>query len=541
MRNFKKIVLLLVIGILALTACTNAPEPVSDGGQSDEAQSDEGQAEETVGDYIKVNIGLEADPATLAPWLGTGNQARTVVLLNVFESLFSQEEFGGDLVPVIASGYEQLDDYTYRISIREDVYDSLGNPIKASDVVFSYKTADEMGNMATFLIAYEDITLVDEYTVDIVLNSTEVGSFLNSVTWVDMVSQEQYESDPEAFITNPIGSGPYKVESFTPGSGAVLVKNDNFWQGETPNNKYGQQNCDEIEYKVIVEPTQVAIALETGEIDFASNILPSDVYLFEDSEEFQLISIYDKRSEVLLYNNSESSPMQDVNLRKAVSHAIDSQAILDGAFDGKGDVVYTYGNPSYPDYLEKWSEQDYYGHDVAKAQEYLADSSYAGETLVIMTDPGAAHTREAEIIQAYLTEAGINSEIVSYEPTLFNTYRFDPTQWDIQLAAKGSGDFLANVWKYSFDARLFGGATQSFLADEELQSLLEVCLNVDTHTDEAMDNFHNYLKDTATGIGLLQTYMNYVAVSTMDEVVINHLNVVFPGASTYADDFAGRQ
>lgn len=545
MKYIKKFILLMVICLLVLSACakpqeTETPE-VEEATEAETAEEETAEVETTEEvvpeeKYIKVKIGLDSDPAALAPWLGVGVQGRTAVIQMVYEALFSQEVFGGEIVPVIASGFEQIDGVTYHITIRDDVYDSAGNQIKASDVVFSYQTAKELGNMATFLSSYAGISQVDEFTVELLLVSNDLGAFENTVVNVDIISQAEYEKNADRFVSDPVGTGPYLVTSFTPGSGAILVKNENYWQGETPTNLYGNQNADEIEFKVITEPSQVAIALETGEIDFATNVARSDLYLFEGKEDFQIINVPEKLTNVVLYNNSTESPCQDINLRKAISYAIDPQAIIDGVYLGKGDIVKTYGSPSYIDYVDKWDDEEYFPYDVEKAKEYLAMSSYAGETLVIMTVPGD-FAKVSEIIQAYLTEAGINSEIKSYEMALYNTYRFDPTQWDILPTNKGSGDYLANVFKFSYDARLFRGATQTFLADAQLQTLLEACLNVDTHNDETMDAFHQYLKETATARGLFRRYTSFVANAKIEDVVINHMNVMFPGASTYSDDF----
>lgn len=539
MRYLKKFIFLMVISLMALSSCvksqaTETPKPETNETVAPEVKTTEVVTPEKK--YIKVNIGLDSDPAALSPWLGVGIQGRTAVIQMVYEPLFSQEKFGGDMVPVIASGYEQKDDVTYNIKIRDNVYDSQGNHITASDVVFSFTKAVELGNMATFLVSYAGISKVDDYTVQLLLKSNDLGALINTVVNVDIVSQAAYEGNPDKFVSDPIGTGPYIVKSFTPGSGAILVKNEKYWQGATPTNLFGQQNADEIEFKVIIEPSQVAIALETGEIDFATNVARSDLYLLEGKEDFQIINVPEKLTNVVLYNNSPESPCQDVNLRKAISYAIDPQAIIDGVYQGKGDIVKTYGSPSYPDYVAAWDNEEYFDYSVEKAKEYLAKSSYAGETLVIMTVPGD-FAKVAEIIQAYLTEAGIKSEIKSYEMALYNTYRFDPTQWDILPTNKGSGDYLANVWKFSFDARLFKGATQSFLADKHLQELLEASLNVKTHDDANMDVFHQYLKETATGRGLFRRYTSFVANSKIKDVVINHMNVMFPGASTYSDGF----
>jgi ABC-type transport system substrate-binding protein len=545
MKYIKKFILLMVICVFVLSACAKPQETETPKAEeTTEAKTAEVETaevetteEKTPEDkYIKVKIGLDSDPAALSPWLGVGVQGRTAVLQSVYEAMFSQEKFGGEVVPVIASGYEKIDNVTYHVTIRDDVYDSAGNQITASDVVFSFQTAKELGNMATFLGSYAGISLVDEFTVELVLTSNDLGAFDNTVVNVDIISQAAYEKNADGFVSNPIGTGPYIVKSFTPGSGAILVKNETYWQGDNPTNLYGHQYADEIEYKVITEPSQVAIALETGEIDFATNVARSDLYLFEGSEDFQIVNVPEKLTNVVLYNNSSESPCQDINLRKAISYAIDPQAIIDGVYLGKGDIIKTYGSPSYIDYVEKWDDEEYFPYDVAKAKEYLAMSSYAGETLVIMTVPGD-FAKVSEIIQAYLTEVGINSEIKSYEMALYNTYRFDPTQWDILPTNKGSGDYLANIWKYSYDARLFKGATQTFLADPQLQTLLEACLNVETHNDESMDAFHQYLKETVTARGLFRRYTSFVANAKIENVVLNHMNVMFPGASTYSDDF----
>jgi len=445
--------------------------------------------------------------------------------------------------PCIASKYDKLDDFTYRISLYDNVYDSAGNHITANDVVFSYKTAKELGNAATYLNAYENIEYVDDYTVKLILNSKEVGGLLNTTTMIYIVSEKAYKEDPDGFASKPVGTGPYVLKSWTPGTTTVLVKNEKYWQAGDPHNAFAYQNCDEIEYHVYTETSQVPIAFETGEIDASANVATSDLYLFEDGGKNKGFKIYSRPaalSQVILFNSSPDSACQDQKLRQAICYAIDNQALIDGAYDGRGSVCKTYGNASYGDYLEKWDNEDYYDYNVDKAKECLAASNYNNETITIMASNAMpAHVRMAQIVQSYLIEAGINAKIVNYDEALFQSYRFDSTQWDIQITNKGSGDYLASVWKYNYDQRLFGGKTQSLSPDEELQVLLEKCLNESTHNAEAMDAFHQYLKEKVYGYGLLYSFDYFVYVDTIDKIVVNSQNAIIAGSCEYSANFAG--
>ena len=359
---------------------------------------------------------------------------------------------------------------------------------------------------------------------------------MNTTTFVYIVDQEAYEADADGMANNPIATGPYKLSAWTPGSTVTLVKNDDYWQSADLACNYSQQNVDEIEYKIISEPSQISIALETGDIDFAADVAQSDLIYFNDGG-FTVLSLDAALSQIILFNCSEDAPTGSKELRQAIAYAIDSQALIDGAYNSVGSVCKTYGNSVYGDYLDKWDSEDYYDYSPEKAEELLAQSGYNGESIIIMTGMLSTHKMMAQIIQAYLSEVGITSEIVSYDDTLYSNYRWDPTQWHIQLTNKGSGDYVASTWRYSFDQSFFGGATQGFYTDEAMQELLVKCLDESSHTPENMDAFHQYMKDVLVGYGLLFSKDSYVFVDTMENVVINPQNAVVPGACTYSDSF----
>ncbi|MEX1375869.1 MAG: ABC transporter substrate-binding protein [Eubacteriales bacterium] len=535
MKSKRLIALLLVVTMVTMifAGCNGGTKNEDVSKNGDDAQN---QDAESV--YKKINVCIPTDPGTLAPWAGATGVGKGVVYASLYETLFVLEELGGEMYPRIASGYEQIDDLTYRISIYDNVYDAEGNHITADDVVFSYKTANEQGNMATFLSSYQDIAKVDDYTVDLTLNSTALGGLMNTTTYVYIVDQEAYEADPDGMANEPVSTGPYKVSEWVPGSSVILVKNDKYWQIPELTTTYSLQNVDEIEYKVITEASQMTIALQTGEVDFVADIAQADLEYFGEGSGFKVLSEDAALTQSMLINCSDVSPTNDKLLRQSICYAIDSQALVDGALDGVGSVCMTFGSPVYGDYLEKWDDEDYYNYNPEKAMELLELSSYDGETLTIMSSMLSSHKMIAQIVQAYLLAVGINAEIVNYDDTLFSNYRWDPEQWDIQIANKGSGDYVANIWRYSFDQSFFGGQTQGFYTDETMQELLVRCLDQTTHNAQNMDAFHQYLKDICVGYGLIYGKSNYVYVDSIDTVVINPQNAVIPGACTYAEDFS---
>ena len=82
-----------------------------------------------------------------------------------------------------------------------------------------------------------------------------------------IVSQKSYEASTTGFSSDPIGSGPYYISNWIPGASLTLKKDENYWGKDEG---FNNQNVDEIHVKFIAEPAQVAIELETGNVDFAT-------------------------------------------------------------------------------------------------------------------------------------------------------------------------------------------------------------------------------------------------------------------------------
>ena len=152
MKKFLAILLAMCM-VFSLAACSSSSS------SSDTADDDTDEAEETVelmdissssdsteSDIVDlVNVGITADPQDLSPW-AANTTGRISVIESIYQRMAITDGFGGELIGVLMKDYTQIDDVTYQIEIYDYIYDTDGNHMTASDVVFSYETAIELGN-----------------------------------------------------------------------------------------------------------------------------------------------------------------------------------------------------------------------------------------------------------------------------------------------------------------------------------------------------------------------------------------------------------
>lgn len=491
-----------------------------------------GTAKAEAPSVVKIQIG--GDVGTMAPWAPDGN-GRTNVFPEIYETLFYQRVLGGEAIPLLAKGYETISETEYKINLNDNIYDSAGNHITASDVVYSYATCTAEGNQKPYVGNIESLEALDDYTLELKLITAGVGALEDAICSVRIVAEKAYTEDKMG--TMPVATGPYVLKEWVTGSTITLVKNENYW-ADGNRAEISQANVDEIVYKVITEPSQIMISLQNGDIDYSSAISQADIHHFLEggdlADNFVVKSQPASLAQVLFFNCSEGNPFADVRMRQAVSYAIDNQAVLDGAYESRGAVSHAFAGEKSPDYQPQWKEEEYYEYNPDKAKELIAAAGYgSGLTVHLICDALTPHVMMAQIIQYYLQEVGITVEISSYDDALFNTYRYDPTQWDLHINNK-AGAYIVQQWQYSLDARFFGGATCNFLVDEKWQSLFETASALSTHTPENLDAAWQYLKEINPVYSICFSYDYFVGSKIFDTLYLTDKDFLIPGACIYA-------
>ena len=346
-------------------------------------------------------IGLQLEPPHLDPTSAAAGAIDQVLYANVFEGL---TRFGpdGSVQPGLAASWTISDDgLSYTFQLREGVTFHDGTAFEASDVVFSLDRAraeDSTNAQKALFAGIEGVEALGNSSVRIDLAAPQ-GNFLFNLAWGDavMVAPESIED----IKNQPIGTGAFRFEQWQRGDQIRLSRNADYW-GEAA-------SLEAATFKFISEPTAAYAAMLAGDIDaFYSYPAPENLAQFERDPRFTVLS-GNTEGETILAMNNQQAPFDDIRVRKAVSHAIDRQAIIDGAMFGYGTPIGSHFAPHNPDYVDLTANAAF---DPALSRDLLAQAGYAeGFSTTLKLPPPSYARRGGEIIAAQLREVGIEAEI----------------------------------------------------------------------------------------------------------------------------------
>ncbi|MDR2618345.1 MAG: ABC transporter substrate-binding protein [Treponema sp.] len=355
----------------------------------------------------ELRFGLATEVAVLDP-LDSGSTADSrSILFNVYEGLVKPDT-DGSLVPALAEsfGMEQ-NGLVYTFVIRQGVRFHDGSPVTPEDAVFTLNTAKEA--------RYTGFSDIDKIEVSggrelrITLKNPD-PEFLPYLT-IGIVPKNNPDRN-----RNPIGTGPYKVESYTPQQSLTLVKNRDYW-------KPGVPSLDKVTVVFLAGSDSIPIALRGGNIDAAT--VTGTVIEQIDQSRFNVITGYSNMVQLFALNNAVK-PLDDIRVRQAVNYAVDIPAIIDIAFFGKGEPS---GSPLIPGLKNAYepSLKDPYPLNVAKAKSLLAEAGYPNGFPLEITVPSnySMHVDTAQVLVNQLAEIGIGVTIslVDWSTWLADVYR----------------------------------------------------------------------------------------------------------------------
>ncbi len=352
-----------------------------------------------------ITVGMQLEPPHLDPTGAAAGAIDSVVYANIFEGL---TRFGADgsILPALAESWGISDDglvYTFKLHAGVAFHD--GSAMDAEDVVFSLDRAraeDSTNAQKALFEGIETVEALDATTVKITLNAPN-GAFLFNLAWGDAVIVAP-ESIADA-KTHPVGTGPFVFTNWVQGDRIEITKNADYWG--TP------ARLEKATFKFISDPTAAFAAVMAEDVDvFPAFPAPENLLQFEQDSRFQVI-VGSTEGETILAINNKMPPFDNVQVRKAVAHAIDRQSIIDGAMFGYGTPIGSHFAPHHPDYVDLTGQSNY---DPELAKSLLAEAGYPDgfETTLKLPPPSYAR-RGGEIIAAQLREIGINVKISNLE------------------------------------------------------------------------------------------------------------------------------
>ncbi|MBQ8986148.1 MAG: ABC transporter substrate-binding protein, partial [Lachnospiraceae bacterium] len=312
--------------------------------------------------------------------------------------------------PMLAESWDTDDYQTYIFHLRDDVKFHNGDPLTAQDVVYSVTEAQSLPGSQSYDTWRNVVSVeaLDDYTVKFVLDDVNVDFlFFASQPYASIVNQRSREEDPEK--GSWIGSGPYFVESFMSGDTATFVRNEDYWGTPGVTRK--------LIFKNIPEMASRTIMMKNGEAQLALSLPSNDLPQFIDNPDYQVIEYRNPNAVSMLFNMTDSI-CGDLNFRKAVLYALNPLEL----------GMVTFGPATEPSTnLNCYSPAAEFfdpdipmpAQDLEKAKEYLAASSYNGETIKLSVSvPPLVPT--CELIKEELAAIGINIEVNQLDNAGFN-------------------------------------------------------------------------------------------------------------------------
>ena len=352
-----------------------------------------------------ITVGLQLEPPHLDPTSAAAGAIDQVVYSNVFEGL-TRFASDGSIVPGLAKSWAiSADGLTYTFNLHEGVKFHDGTDMNADDVKFSLDRAraEDSTNAQKALFAdIASVDVIDPMTVKLTL-SKQNGNLLFNMAWGDAVI---VASESIADIkSKPVGTGAFVFSNWVQGDRIELTRNPNYWG--TP------AKLEKATFKFISDPTAAFAAVMAEDVNaFMAFPAPENLPQFDADPRFKVL-VGSTEGETILSTNNKQAPFDNVKVRQALAHAIDRQAIIDGAMFGYGTPIGTHFAPHHPAYIDLTANSSY---DPEKAKALLAEAGFAdGFTTTLKLPPPSYARRGGEIIAAQLRAVGINVEISNLE------------------------------------------------------------------------------------------------------------------------------
>ena len=502
-KNFNHAMSLVLAAAMALSLAACGGNPANNGAEGGETAS---------GYKNTLTWAQGADVTSLDPHQGHETPA-VQVTSQIFDTLVTLDPKTNEIVPQIADSWEQIDEQTYVFKIHEGIKFHDGSDLTAEDVKFSLDRARNSATVSYIVNFIEDVTVDDDHTVTIKTTAPYAPALRNlAIPFAAIVPKAVVEADEDAFILNPVGSGPYKFVEWNQGDHVTLKAFDDYYAGKA--------ETENLIMKVIPETSQRTIALETGEVDMAYDLAVNDIPKVNENDKLQ---VYEIPSLTCWYvsMNLNKKPFDNPKVREALSMAIDRQTIIDTINAGSGQPADAIIAPAVFGYYSTGVRE----YNPTKAKELLAEAGYPdGFSTSLWVNDNQSRIEMCQAMQAMLLEIGVQCNIEVLE---FGSYISRTVAGEHDMAYFGwttsSGDADYSYYSLEHSTQQGAAGNRSFLADPDVDKLIEKA-RFNTNESERKDLYKELaikLDEINNNIPIFYSYINVGANKNVEGFIMN--------------------
>lgn len=483
-----------LVAVLALSACAGTAEP--------DGESGEGQAGGTI------RVGVSSMPPGLGnPFTGIGAQS-VYTWSALFDPLVMVDDDGVPQ-PWLSTGWENIDTNTWEFDLRTDAEFANGEAFNPDAVkaTIDFLTSPEgsttvVGSELNMLSGAE---VVDDDTIRITTSTPDAGLPARLSAVYIVAPGAWAELGPEGFATAPVGTGPFLIESIDSNK-AVAVANESSWRAPL---------ADKMEITMLGDAASRLQALQSGQLDLAISLAPDQVVAIESSGATIQSSSAPQVMAWAFAQTIGDKAIDDVDVRLALNHAIDRQAISDSIMGGLARPATQGATPESFGYNPDVKGFEY---DPAKAKKLLEKAGYGDGLELSATVTVGSFPGDSDIYQAvadYLAEVGVT---VTFETVQFaqwleryrgNTWTTDVFNQSWNLAPTGDAIRPAMIFSCFKD--------NPFVCDEDLVPLIEQIngeFDVDARQDLLFELAEEYAADPPSLLMIEQVDLNATSAET---------------------------
>lgn len=432
----------------------------------------------------EIKIGVSLSPDSLDPTSSSPVVIGEITYNNIFQGLTAIDE-NGNVTAMLASSWSiSNDNLNYIFNIKDNVYYSDDKQLDAHTVEFSLNRAISLKNKNKLYNSLfkniKNIVVLDKFKIEVQLHAP------NPLTLFRLAEPPAvilHPSSSNQASTNPIGTGPYKLEKWDKkGNKIQLIK----W------NKHSQANNIKINratFYFMPGSEDRIKAIKNGSIDILFHMTAVNIKEFRFNNEYEILS-GTSSSKCLIAINNKRAPLNDINVRRALAHAIDREKIIQEAFLGRGKAIGSHYAPSEPGYINLTSRYEF---NIEKSKQLLKQSDIDPSTVLNLDLPPTPYAIAADkIIVKSMENIGLEIKVnhLSWEQWMQKVFTGDFDLSFILHAEPLDFDIYTNPdYYFGYDSPRFREIYNKYLNDPNLRvrnkmlheiqhKLSEDCVNI---------------------------------------------------------------
>ena len=351
-------------------------------------------------------LAMTLEPPGLDPTAGAAAAIAEVVQYNVLETL-TKIRSDSSIAPLLAQSWTVTpDNKTWAFKLRPGVKFQNGEPFNAASVKFSLEraaAADSTNKDKAVFANIVNLSATDDLTVVITLKNTNPDLLFQLGQATAVIVEPKSAASNH---TQPVGTGPFRLESWTKGSNLVLTRWDGFRDAKSV-------ALRRVTVRFISDAAAQVAALLAGDVDLFPRVSAArSLSQFKADKRFQVL-VGGSRAKTIVAINNKKKPLDDVRVRRAIAMAIDRKQVVDAVADGFGTPIGSFYVPGAPGYVDLTAVNAY---NPDKARALLKEAGVSSPLALSLKLPPTPYARQGgEVIAAMLAKVGIAAKQESVE------------------------------------------------------------------------------------------------------------------------------